>query len=196
MKIVLLGPPGSGKGVQASRLQDRFGVPHISIGRLLRDEVARQTRLGRKVMRFLEAGELAPDALVEQVLLNRLDFEDAQAGFILDGFPRTIEQAGILDELLAGRDTEISDAVLIEVEIDVILDRLADRAVEEGRSDDREVTILHRIELYEEQETPVAEYYSDQDKLVEIYGVGEPEEVFGRIVAMLHDSEAALATAD
>ncbi|MEM9530339.1 MAG: adenylate kinase [Pseudomonadota bacterium] len=187
MRIVLLGAPGSGKGTQAAILRDHFEIPHISTGDLLRAAVKAETELGLKAKAVMAAGELVSDELVLGMLRERLAQPDVKNGFILDGFPRNLVQAEALDTLLAEIGQPVEEAVQIEVDPELIVERLARRAEEEGRADDTEETVRHRINVYEEQTAPVVGYYQDQEKLSQVYGVGTVEEVSQRILGVLPD---------
>lgn len=185
MRIVLLGAPGSGKGTQAKLLRDHYEVPHISTGDLLRGAVAAETPLGLQAKAVMEAGELVSDELVLGILEDRLSEDDARAGFILDGYPRNLVQAQALDDLLARLEQPVEEAVQIDVDTDRIVERLAKRGEEEGRTDDTAETVRKRMDVYHSQTQPVVDYYKDQGKLSEVYGVGDIDEVNGRILAVL-----------
>lgn len=190
MRIVLLGAPGSGKGTQAKLLRDHYQVPHISTGDLLRGAVAAKTPLGLQAKAVMEAGELVSDELVLGILEDRLSEEDARSGFILDGYPRNLVQAEALDELLTRLEQPVEEAVQIDVDTDRIVERLAKRGEEEGRSDDTAETVRKRMDVYHSQTQPVVDYYKSQGKLSEVYGVGDIDEVNGRILAVLAHAKA------
>ncbi len=187
MRIVLLGAPGSGKGTQATILAERYNIPHISTGDLLRAAVKAQTPLGLQAKSVMDAGELVSDDLVLGMLRERLQHDDASSGFILDGFPRNLAQAEALEQLLSDMEQPVDEAVQIEIDPEIIVSRLAKRAEQEGRSDDSEETVRNRIRVYEEQTAPVVGYFGDQEKLSQVFGVGTVEEVNARIVAALTD---------
>mgnify|MGYP001262795377 CR=1 FL=1 len=183
LKIVLLGAPGSGKGTQSAKLVERYGVPQVSTGDLLRNAVAEQTELGQKAKAAMDAGELVSDDIVVGMMRERLTQADTENGFILDGFPRTAAQAEALDELLAELDRPLQAVVHLQVDNEEIVGRLMAR----GRSDDNEDTIRNRLSVFAEQTAPLAEYYRKQGLLKEVYGMGEVDEIFARIEAALKD---------
>jgi adenylate kinase len=183
MRIVLLGAPGSGKGTQAARLKAQFGVAHISTGDLLRAEVAAGTPLGLQAKAVMEAGRLVSDDIVLGMLENRLAQPDAQAGFILDGYPRNLAQANALDGLLSRIGKPLDVAVLLEVDHELLFQRLAGRAQAEGRKDDNPDTVRERLRVYAEQTAPVVDFYRHRGQLAALDGVGSLDEVYARIVA-------------
>lgn len=185
MRIVLLGPPGSGKGTQAALLRDRLGLAHISTGVLLRDAVERGTELGLKARGYMDAGELVPDGLVLDLLEERLGQDDVGSGFILDGYPRNLAQTEALDRVLGRISQPVEFAVAVTVDEGEIVDRLSKRAIEEGRSDDTEEVIRNRMRVYAEQTAPVARHYADRGQLHKVDGMGAIDEVNQRILAAL-----------
>ncbi len=185
MRIVLLGAPGSGKGTQAALLKDHFSIPHISTGVLLRKAVANATPLGVQAKELLDRGELVPDDVMVDLIRERLGKDDVRGGFILDGYPRTLAQAEALDRLLQELGQPVDEAVLIEVDPDQVVDRIAKRAAEEGRSDDNEEVVRKRLRIYEEQTAPVAGHYAELGLLTRVLGEGTIEEVLGRIKGAL-----------
>ncbi|QOC22826.1 adenylate kinase [Wenzhouxiangella sp. AB-CW3] len=185
MRIVLLGPPGSGKGTQAALLKDRIKVPHISTGDLLRSAVADETPLGRQARSFMDRGELVPDELVLGLIEERLGAADVQPGFILDGYPRNLAQARALDELLERLEQPVEKALELRVDEEQIIQRLARRAEEEGRSDDTEEVVRNRLKVYREQTAPVSEHYREHGLLAEIDGIGSIEDINQRLADAL-----------
>ena len=183
LKIVLLGAPGSGKGTQSAKLVERYGVPQVSTGDLLRNAVAEQTELGKKAKAAMDAGELVSDDVVVGMMRERLTQADTENGFILDGFPRTAAQAEALDELLAELDRPLQAVVHLQVNNEEIVGRLMAR----GRSDDNEDTIRNRLSVFSEQTAPLVEHYREQGLLKEVHGMGEVDEIFARIEAALKD---------
>lgn len=185
MRIVLLGPPGSGKGTQAALLSKRIGVPHISTGVLLRDAVKNGTRLGRNAKSYMDAGDLVPDELMLGLIEERLGAPDAGAGFILDGYPRNRAQADALDGVLERLGQPVDHVVEIRVEEDEIINRLSKRAKEEDRSDDNEDVVRKRLKVHAEQTAPVSRYYAERGLLKTVYGMGEIDAIHERIMESL-----------
>ncbi|WP_107670436.1 adenylate kinase [Cyanothece sp. BG0011] len=171
--LIFLGPPGSGKGTQAQQLSEAFKIPHISTGEMLREAIAQQTALGQKAQTYVDKGELVPDELLLDLIEDRLNHEDAQQGWILDGFPRNLPQAEFLDQLLHKFNKFSQQAINLDVPDEVIIDRLLLR----GRKDDNEQTIRRRLEVYREKTQPVLDYYRQHDRLSCIDGNRQLEEV-------------------
>jgi adenylate kinase len=185
MRIVLLGAPGSGKGTQAALLVKELGLPHISTGELLRSAVKAGTELGLKARVVMDRGELVSDDIVLGLLEERLSQPDTEGGFILDGYPRNIVQAGALDELLNRLGQPIDEALQIDVDVELMINRIARRAAEEGRSDDTEEVVRNRMKVYSGQTAPVVDYYAQRGVLSRVLGEGTIEEVFHRIKGVL-----------
>ncbi len=179
MRIVLLGPPGAGKGTQAADLAKKFGIPHISTGDLFRDNITRGTELGVEAKKYLDAGDLVPATLTNALVDSRLDDADVSEGFILDGFPRSVEQAEALKQMLSRRDLKM-DAVL---EFRVPEEELVTRLMGRGRADDNEDTIRNRFKVYRDETAPLLDYYQDELKTVD--AVGSLDEVFARALHAL-----------
>ena len=179
MRLVLLGPPGAGKGTQAEKLAEKLEVPQISTGELFRQNIGDGTKLGLEAKRYLDAGDLVPAELTNQLVDDRLDHADAANGFILDGYPRSVEQAKALHTMLERRGTAI-DAVL---EFRVSEDELFQRLKARGRADDTEDVIRNRMKVYRDETAPLLEYYRGQLKTVD--AVGSPDEVFARALQAL-----------
>lgn len=185
MRLVLLGPPGSGKGTQASRLKDYLQVPHISTGDLLRAEVAAGTELGCEAKAVMARGELVSDEILLGMLESRLGREDTVNGFILDGYPRNQAQADALGELLDRMGQRMDYAVQLEVPTELLVERIAGRAAAEGRADDTPDSVRTRLKVYDDQTAPVIEYYRQRGQLTVVDGVGSLDEVFARLVEAL-----------
>ncbi len=185
MRIVLLGAPGSGKGTQAALLVEELGLPHISTGELLRSAVKAGSELGMKAKAVMDRGELVSDDIMLGLIEERLSQADVEGGFILDGYPRNITQAGALDELLNRLGQPVDEALQIDVDVDMVVARIAKRAAEEGRSDDSEQTVRNRMNVYSEQTAPVVDHYGRKGVLSRVLGEGSIEEVFQRIRGVL-----------
>lgn len=196
MRLVLLGAPGSGKGTQATRLKAALGVPHISTGDLLRSAVAAGTPLGLQAKAVMEAGQLVSDEIVLGMLEQRLAQADAQAGFILDGYPRNLTQVQALEHLLARLMRPLDAVVKLKVPSEVIIGRTELRHKAEGRADDDPETVRKRLSVYAEQTAPVAAYYQQAGTLRVVEGVGSLDEVFARIMTVLPSaaSQAVVAS--
>jgi adenylate kinase len=180
--LILTGPPGAGKGTQAKVLAERLGVPTISTGDIFRANVAGGTELGREAQCYLDAGEYVPDQLTNEMVRARLAADDTRAGFLLDGYPRTLDQVAVLDELLAGQDRQLDAVVELEVEPDELVQRLLRRAKLEHRSDDTEEVIRRRLQAYAEQTLPLIEVYGERGLVIPVDGAGEVDEVSQRIL--------------
>lgn len=182
-RLLIIGPPGAGKGTQAAMVARALGIPHISTGEMLRAQVARGTELGRQAKVIMDAGSLVPDAIVIAMVKERLAESDAACGFLLDGFPRTAAQAEALDREAADRPLEM--VLCLEVDEEEVVRRLLKRAATEGRSDDNEETIRNRMEVYRAQTEPLIAYYRDQGILRSVDGGGGIDATFSRIAAAL-----------
>jgi adenylate kinase len=197
MRILFLGPPGSGKGTQTRMLAQRLGIPVISTGEMLRAAVREGTPLGGKAKAVMEAGGLVPDDLMIQLIRERLSEADAREGFILDGFPRTVDQAKELEQLLAdtGNGLGLSGVINLEVPEAVLVDRLHGRSNEEHRTDDRPDTILERLKVYHSKTEPVIGFYRERGLLAEVDGIGDVDEIAQRIDQALRPRQSAQGAA-
>lgn len=182
MRLVLLGPPGSGKGTQAARLKDHLQVPHISTGDLLRAEVAAGSKLGLEAKEVMARGDLVSDAILLGMLEDRFSRTDTANGFILDGYPRNLAQADALGKLLARIGQKFDAAVQLDVPNELLVERIAGRAKAEGRADDSPESVRTRLKVYDDQTAPVIDYYRQQGELTVVNGVGELDDVFARII--------------
>jgi len=182
MRLVLLGAPGSGKGTQASRLKDHLQVPHISTGDLLRAEVAAGSKLGLEAKEIMARGDLVSDAILLGMIEDRLSRPDTANGFILDGYPRNLAQASALDALLQRIGQPIDCAVQLDVDNELLVERIAGRAKAEGRADDNPESVRKRLSVYTGQTAPVVDFYRQHGLLSVVNGVGSLDDVFTRIV--------------
>jgi adenylate kinase len=182
MRIVLVGPPGAGKGTQAARVACRFTAPHIATGDIFRANVASGTELGRAAQEYMDRGDLVPDDVVIAMVMERLAEDDCAGGFVLDGFPRTVNQAEALDWRLAGLGTPLEAALSFDVTEEELLRRLAGRAAAQHRADDAEQTIRHRLEVFAIKTRPLIDYYAHRGLLVNVDAIGPIEVVTKRIL--------------
>jgi adenylate kinase len=180
-RLVLVGPPGAGKGTQATALSEKLGIPHISTGELFRKNIADETELGQEVKHILDSGGLVPDDVTNRMLIERLEQPDTGDGFLLDGFPRNIGQAEVLSKVLADYDQKLDAVVQLQVDEEVVVGRLLAR----GRDDDNEDVIRNRQRVYRAETAPLLDFY--RDILVTVDGVGEVEEITNRVLNALRD---------
>ncbi len=185
MRVVFMGPPGAGKGTQATLLASRLGIPHISTGDIFRANVAQGTELGKQAQQFMDAGEYVPDTVTNAMVRDRLTHDDCRPGFLLDGYPRTVEQVAELDAMLRSAGQHLDVVVELTVDIDEVVSRLVKRAQDQGRSDDTEDVMRRRLEVYAEQTAPLIETYSARGILVRVDGMGLIEEVTERLIAVV-----------
>ncbi len=211
MNLILLGPPGAGKGTQAKMMIEEYGIPQISTGDILRAEVAANSELGKKARAYMDAGDLVPDELILEMVKGRLTQDDCAKGFILDGFPRTIPQAEGLNAILETLSKKLSAVVSIEVDDEELVKRLTARWMDRNtgyiynmisdppppekidsgqayqRDDDKEATVRNRLKVYQEKTAPLIEYYQSKAALLGIPGTGSPKQIFQRIKTELDD---------
>jgi adenylate kinase len=181
MNVLLLGPQGSGKGTQAKRISAEFGIPHIATGDILRDAIARETPLGLEVKPVVESGRLVSDELMTALIRERVEADDTRAGFVLDGFPRTLPQAEALDEMLREIGRELSIVFELQIPDEVGIERLLGRAAEEGRKDDTPEVIARRLEIYHRETEPLIEHYRARGIVVGVQADAKVNEVFAQI---------------
>ncbi|MEP6633077.1 MAG: adenylate kinase [Luteimonas sp.] len=182
MRLVLLGAPGSGKGTQAAKLKDHLQVPHISTGDLLRAEVAAGSALGVQAKQIMARGDLVSDDILLGMLEDRFSRPDTRNGFILDGYPRNLAQAAALDRLLSRMSQPMDAAVQLDVDNELLIERIAGRARDQGRADDSPESVRTRLRVYDEQTAPVIEFYRQHGQLTVVHGVGTLDDVFTRIL--------------
>ncbi|MBT2595198.1 adenylate kinase [Arthrobacter sp. ISL-72] len=185
MRILIMGPPGCGKGTQAERLSRHFGINGVSTGDVFREHVKNLTQLGRDVMAHLDAGDFVPDSLTNRMVRDRLNEDDVRGGFLLDGYPRNTAQLAELDTILAAGGQALDVALQLTADDTELVRRILHRATMTGRSDDTEDVIRHRLELYYRETEPVASAYLERGILVSVDGMGTEDEVFGQLLAAL-----------
>jgi adenylate kinase len=185
MRLIFMGPPGAGKGTQAQVVADRFGIPAISTGDIFRSNVSQGTELGVEAKRYMDAGEYVPDSVTNLMVRHRIDEPDAEKGFLLDGYPRTLAQVDELDGMIKHTGHRLDAVIVLTVDADELVRRLTARAQSEGRSDDTEEVIRRRQEVYTEQTEPLIEVYRGRGLLHEVDGIGEVDEVTTRILDSL-----------
>jgi adenylate kinase len=179
--IIIFGPPGSGKGTQSIKLAEKYGLTHISTGDIFRSEIKARTVLGLKVINIIEKGELVPDELLLDLLRSAMDKHPGTAGFLFDGYPRTLQQANDLEVLLQENNAGVNMVLALDVQDDELMQRLLNRAKIEGRKDDTEEVIANRLGVYHSQTKPLMDHYDDKGKLEQIQGVGSIEEIFNSL---------------
>jgi adenylate kinase len=191
LDIVMLGPPGAGKGTQARRIAADRGIPHIATGDMLRAAIAAESELGRRVKEIYDRGDLVPDDLMIELMRERLQADDAASGFLLDGFPRTLPQAEVLDHLLVDLGRRLSIVLEFQIPEGVSAERVLGRAKVEGRSDDTPEVVRRRLEVFRNETEPLVAYYRTRGNLVGIHAARSINEVFAEIQLALDQAEAA-----
>lgn len=185
MRLILMGPPGAGKGTQAAVVAARVGIPHVSTGDIFRANVSEGTPLSIEARRYMDAGEYVPDGVTNAMVRDRISQDDCRPGFLLDGYPRTIEQVGELDAMLASDGTKLDRVIELTVDLDEVVARLVRRAAEQGRADDTEDVIRRRLEVYAEQTAPLLALYRSRGLLEQVDGMGAIDEVTARVLGAL-----------
>ena len=188
MRLIMMGPPGAGKGTQADIVCEGMSIPHISTGDIFRTNVTQGTALGIEAKRYMDAGEYVPDGVTNAMVRDRLAQADCSTGFLLDGYPRTIEQVGELDSMLATQGAGIDAVVELTVDIDEVVQRLVKRAADQGRADDTEEVIRRRLEVFAEQTAPLTSLYASRGLLTQVSGMGDVADVTARIHAALNSN--------
>ncbi|WGW10880.1 adenylate kinase [Saxibacter everestensis] len=190
-RIILIGPPGAGKGTQAARLAERLQIPAVSTGSIFRTNVTEETPLGVEAKRYMDAGEYVPDEVTNKMVRERLQQDDALNGFLLDGYPRTTAQVTALDEILAETGDSLDHVVELEADTDEVVARLLTRAQIEARADDSEEIIRHRLDVYVEQTAPLTKLYAERGLLRTVDGLGAVDEVSSRVLAAIGQDQKA-----
>lgn len=183
--LILIGPPGAGKGTQATLIAEKFAIPHISTGAIFRANVSEGTDLGVEAKSYMDRGEYVPDSVTNAMVRDRLGQDDTANGFLLDGYPRTLAQVDELDTILADLGKQLDAVVEITADVDEVTARLLARAAKEGRADDTEEVIRRRMVVYAEQTEPIVAVYTDRGLVRKVDGMGTVEEVHARIAAVL-----------
>lgn len=184
-RLLIVGPPGAGKGTQSARLMATFGIPDISTGDIFRANIRNQTPLGLEVKAIVDSGDYVPDSLTNAIVTARLEEDDAVGGFLLDGYPRTLDQVAYLDELLASKGQALDAVIQLVADQDEVVARLRKRAIDQGRADDTEESIRHRQDVYARETAPLIAVYKERGLLIEVDGLGEIDDVTERISAGL-----------
>ena len=182
VRLLLIGPPGAGKGTQAAILAQTFGIPAISTGDIFRENVRNETELGKRAKEFMDRGDNVPDSLTNELVADRIGQSDCVSGFLIDGFPRTTAQVDALNGMLAQQGTALDAVVELVADVEIVVERLKKRAIEQGRTDDDESVVRHRLEVYREQTAPLIDLYGQTGLLVSVDGIGTIDEVTGRIM--------------
>jgi len=182
VRLLLIGPPGAGKGTQAAILAQTFGIPAISTGDIFREHVRNETELGKRAKEFMDRGDNVPDSLTNELVADRIGQADCASGFLLDGFPRTTAQVDALNGMLAEQGTALDAVVELVADVEIVVERIKKRAIEQGRTDDDESVVRHRLEVYREQTAPLIDLYGQTGLLVSVDGIGAIDEVTGRIM--------------
>lgn len=185
MRMIIMGPPGAGKGTQASRIAERYSIPAVSTGDIFRRNLAEGTPLGEQAKAYMDAGEYVPDEVTNAMVRDRLAAADASSGWLLDGYPRTLAQVDALDDIMAHTSTGLDAVLELVVDTEVVVDRLLKRAEIEGRADDNAETIRRRMQVYEAETAPLTQAYDARGLLRQVDGLGSVDEVTDRIVAAL-----------
>lgn len=184
-RLLIIGPPGAGKGTQATRIAEELGIPAISTGDIFRKNISEQTELGREAKSYIDAGNLVPDEVTNRMVRDRLGQDDARDGFLLDGYPRNTAQVQELDAILEELGQSLDRVLLLTAEDDELVQRLLGRAAEQGRSDDTEEVIRHRLEVYRAETAPIIGLYEQRGLVARVDGLGTVQEVAERLLAAL-----------
>lgn len=185
VRLLIIGPPGAGKGTQAARLSAGYRIPAIATGDIFRYNIANETPLGVEVKAIVDAGDYVPDSLTNALVASRVEEDDARDGFLLDGYPRTLDQVEYLDKLLAGKGQRLNAVIQLVADTDAVVARLRKRAIEQGRVDDSEQAIRHRQDVYARETKPLIEVYRERGLLIEVDGLGDIDDVSARIADAL-----------
>lgn len=185
LRLLIIGPPGAGKGTQASLLAEAYGIPTISTGDIFRSNVTNETELGKQAKSYMDKGDVVPDSLTNSLVRDRLAQDDVKGGFLLDGYPRTAQQVTELDDILRETNSKLDAVIELVADPDVVVARLLKRATEQGRADDTEDVIRHRLTVYSDQTEPLIARYADRGLIVTVDAIGSVAEVTERIHSAL-----------
>ena len=195
-RMLIIGPPGSGKGTQAERVSEGLGIAAISTGDIFRAHVKGGTPLGTEARKYMDAGDFVPDSVTNKMVRDRLSEDDVENGFLLDGYPRTTAQVDYLDEILANGDQKLDVVLQLTADDEELVKRLMGRARDTGRSDDNEAVIRHRLDLYHQQTEPVVAAYARRTILTRVDGIGGIDEVTARVMDAIHNPSRVSAASD
>lgn len=184
-RLLIIGPPGAGKGTQAVRIAEKLSIPAISTGDIFRKNIKEETELGKEAKSYIDSGNLVPDSVTNRMVRSRLAEQDTAQGFLLDGYPRNTAQVAELDQILSDMGQQIDQVLLLVADSDELVERLLARAAKEGRSDDNEEVIRHRLKVYQEETAPLIALYKERKLVAEINGLGDIDEVTSRIMDAL-----------
>jgi adenylate kinase len=194
LRLLIIGPPGAGKGTQATLLAEAYGIPTISTGDIFRSNVTNQTELGKQAKSYMDSGNVVPDSLTNSLVRDRLAQDDVTGGFLLDGYPRTAQQVEELDDILLATESSLDAVIELVADPEIVVARLLKRATEQGRADDTEDVIRHRLTVYSDQTEPLIAVYADRDLIVTVDAIGSVDEVTARIHSALAERGIAPLT--
>lgn len=195
VRLIIVGPPGAGKGTQAARISQAYEIPTISTGDIFRFNIVNQTELGQQVKAIVDGGDYVPDSLTNALVTDRLNEADAANGFLLDGYPRTTDQVRYLDDLLASHGHALDAVVRLVADQEEVVRRLTQRAIEQDRADDSEQSIRHRQEVYQRETAPLLEVFGERGLLIEVDGLGSVDEITDRVFAALAERGVSVTDA-
>lgn len=187
MKLLIMGPPGAGKGTQAKYIAERFSIPHISTGDIFRENLKNQTPIGLEAKSYMDKGEYVPDDVTNRIVADRLNWEDATDGFLLDGYPRTLDQVKFLDQTLEQSNQRLDLVIELVADMNTLISRLLSRAKEQNRADDTEAVISKRLEVYLAETAPIIDTYKNKDLVIQVDGLGEISVISRRIITAIEN---------
>jgi adenylate kinase len=187
MHLLIMGPPGAGKGTQAKYISEKFSIPHISTGDILRENLKKETPIGLEAKSYMDRGEYVPDEVTNRIVADRLTWQDTKNGFLLDGYPRTLDQVAFLDETLSTSNVKIDRVIELVADKNTLIARLLNRAKEQNRADDSEEVISKRLEVYLAETAPLIETYKSRNLVIQVDGLGEIDVVSRRIITAIEN---------